>query len=214
MKTQMRGNIIEFDTEYRPEQIIVNGKPMSMALYAEQHDGKNWRSAADGNHLLYAAEDGSSIEVPQKLFQNRIKALRTETGLSQKAFAEKFDIPRRTLENWESGEATPPGYVVKLIQTALEAEAQGEDDLTLEPEEIETHHFTVKGTPYHVTIEKREDHRINETYWQAWLEHENYGVKSHMFGVPTTQNTFEEVLSMVESDLEEQIDFYREEYED
>ena len=125
MKTNMRGMIIEFEETYRPDRIIVDGKPMSMTLYAEQHDGHNWIARGDGNHLLYAAEDGSSIEVPQKLFQNRIKALRTETGLSQKAFAEKFDIPKRTIENWEGGQTDPPGYVVKLIEAALEAEAQG-----------------------------------------------------------------------------------------
>lgn len=60
-------------------------------------------------------------------YKEAIKALRASTGLSQKAFAEKFDIPKRTIENWEGGQTDPPGYVVRLLKQAIEAEqAQGE----------------------------------------------------------------------------------------
>lgn len=50
-----------------------------------------------------------------------IKALRQSTGLSQAAFCERFDIPNRTLENWETGSRTPPPYVVKLLEAAVKA---------------------------------------------------------------------------------------------
>lgn len=45
----------------------------------------------------------------------RIKAIRTETGMTRKEFAEAFEIPIRTLEDWEYARRTPPGYVVKLL---------------------------------------------------------------------------------------------------
>lgn len=48
-----------------------------------------------------------------------IKALRASTGLSQLAFAEAWQIPRRTLEDWEAGRTQPPAYVLKLLTLAV-----------------------------------------------------------------------------------------------
>lgn len=48
-----------------------------------------------------------------------IRELRESTGLTQKAFAELFDIPVSTLRKWEQGEASPPPYVLKLIARSL-----------------------------------------------------------------------------------------------
>lgn len=50
---------------------------------------------------------------------NLIKKRRKENGLTQQMLCEKIDIPKRTLEQWESGERTPPKYVAKLIQYYL-----------------------------------------------------------------------------------------------
>lgn len=44
-----------------------------------------------------------------------IKEVRKLTGLTQKEFANKNDIPLRTLENWESDKRTPPIYINKLL---------------------------------------------------------------------------------------------------
>ncbi|MBS6860289.1 MAG: helix-turn-helix domain-containing protein [Clostridiales bacterium] len=46
---------------------------------------------------------------------SEIKALRESTGLTQRAFAELLGIPKRSIENWESGVSKPPEYVVRLI---------------------------------------------------------------------------------------------------
>lgn len=51
-----------------------------------------------------------------------IKELRTASGMTQKGFAEYFGIPKRTLEDWESGARKPPEYTVKLIEYKLEKE--------------------------------------------------------------------------------------------
>lgn len=47
--------------------------------------------------------------------KNRIKELRQSTGLSQSKFAAKFDIPVRTLQQWEQGQSAPPEYVVRMM---------------------------------------------------------------------------------------------------
>lgn len=44
-----------------------------------------------------------------------IKDIRAATGLSQAAFAKHFNIPRRTVENWESGTNVCPIYVRLLL---------------------------------------------------------------------------------------------------
>lgn len=49
----------------------------------------------------------------------RIRELRDMTGLSQRDFAAKYDIPLSTLRKWEQGNATPAPYVVRLIASTL-----------------------------------------------------------------------------------------------
>lgn len=48
-----------------------------------------------------------------------VKELRNFTNLSQQAFSEKYGIPKRSIENWESGNRTPPEYVIKLLERAV-----------------------------------------------------------------------------------------------
>lgn len=47
------------------------------------------------------------------------KAMRSMLGQSQAAFANYFGLPRRTVENWESGANVPPPYVVSLLSFAV-----------------------------------------------------------------------------------------------
>lgn len=48
-----------------------------------------------------------------------IKDIAKDAGLSQRKLAEKFGIPYRTMENWSSGERTPPEYVSLMLQECL-----------------------------------------------------------------------------------------------
>ena len=48
-----------------------------------------------------------------------IKELRSMTGLTQKAFAEKYHIPKRTLENWEGGQREPTETILYLLERAV-----------------------------------------------------------------------------------------------
>lgn len=46
---------------------------------------------------------------------------------SQREFAEEFDIPLSTLEQWISGTRTPPDYIIPLIEYKVKAEKRKED---------------------------------------------------------------------------------------
>lgn len=49
----------------------------------------------------------------------RAKAIRKASGLTQAAFAEKYGIPKRTIENWECGQRDAPTYVLDLLERVV-----------------------------------------------------------------------------------------------
>lgn len=48
-----------------------------------------------------------------------IKEIREYSGLSQAGFAAKYDIPKRSIENWEGGKRECPLYVTKLLNRVV-----------------------------------------------------------------------------------------------
>lgn len=58
------------------------------------------------------------------------KELRQQSGMTQKAFAEYFEIPKRTIESWDMGERKCPEYLLKLMEYKLTKENKitGEQD--------------------------------------------------------------------------------------
>lgn len=57
-----------------------------------------------------------------------IKDLRIASGMTQKAFAEYFGIPKRTIENWCTGVNACPDYLISLIAYKLEKEGLIRDE--------------------------------------------------------------------------------------
>ena len=51
----------------------------------------------------------------------QIKEIRASTGLSQKKFADKTGVSARTILSWETGDRTPPAYVIPLLRLAVQA---------------------------------------------------------------------------------------------
>lgn len=51
-----------------------------------------------------------------------IKSLREASGMTQKAFAEYFGIPKRTVENWEGEKNQCPVYLLELMKYKLKKE--------------------------------------------------------------------------------------------
>lgn len=50
------------------------------------------------------------------------KDLRQASGLTQAQFSERFEIPKRTIEEWDRGTRTPPEYLLKLIEFKIRHE--------------------------------------------------------------------------------------------
>ena len=59
---------------------------------------------------------------------DRIKELRKKTGLSQSKFATKFEIPVRTLQQWEQGISAPPEYLVRMMAYIMLLEEKEESN--------------------------------------------------------------------------------------
>ena len=53
-----------------------------------------------------------------------IRDSRKAAGLSQQGVTDALGIPRRTLQDWESGKRTPPGWAEALVIEKLEKLAQ------------------------------------------------------------------------------------------
>ena len=45
-----------------------------------------------------------------------MKRIRSLTGMSQAAFSKAYGIPKRTIEEWETGKRNPPAYVLKMLE--------------------------------------------------------------------------------------------------
>ena len=45
-----------------------------------------------------------------------------DSGMNLKAFSEYFNIPYRTVQDWNAGRRTPPEYLLELISYKLENE--------------------------------------------------------------------------------------------
>lgn len=53
-----------------------------------------------------------------------VKNLRELSGMSRPQFAEYFNIPYRTVQNWEIGLRECPAYLIELMQYKLEHEGK------------------------------------------------------------------------------------------
>ena len=51
-----------------------------------------------------------------------IKKLRTEMGMNRKEFCDYYNIPYRTVTDWEAGKRKMPEYVLKLMEYKADAE--------------------------------------------------------------------------------------------
>ena len=54
--------------------------------------------------------------------QERVKELREATGMNRKQFCEAFEIPYRTVTEWERGTRNAPKYVLKFLEYYIQTE--------------------------------------------------------------------------------------------
>lgn len=67
---------------------------------------------------------GAKLEKNEHDLSPSAKEIRSRTGLTQARFAEKYGIPKRTLESWEMGTREPPRYVLRLLERAVKKDFQ------------------------------------------------------------------------------------------
>lgn len=56
--------------------------------------------------------------------KNNFKELRESLKLSQSQFANKFNMPVKTVQSWEAGIRNPPKYVLIMMLRICELEAE------------------------------------------------------------------------------------------
>lgn len=60
-----------------------------------------------------------------------IREMRTALGDTQNEFAARYNIPFRTIQNWETGKRTPPEYVVSLLERRIKADLANRKTVSL-----------------------------------------------------------------------------------
>lgn len=55
-------------------------------------------------------------------YSEKIKALRESTGMNRKEFCEYFNIPYRTVTDWEHDNRHAPDYVLRLLEYYIRME--------------------------------------------------------------------------------------------
>lgn len=58
-------------------------------------------------------------------FADKLKSARVAAGMTQQAMSDRMEIPKRTIEEWEAGRRTAPGYVQRLVLNELEGLREG-----------------------------------------------------------------------------------------
>jgi transcriptional regulator with XRE-family HTH domain len=54
-------------------------------------------------------------------FAEKLKAARKAAQLTQQGMADRMEIPRRTIQDWEANRMTPPPYVQRFVLNELES---------------------------------------------------------------------------------------------
>lgn len=54
-----------------------------------------------------------------------VSEMREYLNVSRAEFSRRYNIPVRTLEDWESEKRTPPEYVMSLLERAVLEDASG-----------------------------------------------------------------------------------------
>ena len=65
-----------------------------------------------------------TVKSTKEGMMSAIRDARQAAGLSQQGVTDALGIPRRTLQDWEAGKRTPPGWAEALVVEKLEKIAQ------------------------------------------------------------------------------------------
>ena len=124
--------------------------------------------------LAEVEEDDIEVQMPT------IRALRAVTGMTRKAFSDYFEIPVRTIEDWEAGRRQPPAYVEKLIAYKI-----GKENLDMTAEKIiEDSNLTLKEKRFVRSVIDRDILTVLDAdlpLLKHWIENEQLDSYRPMF---------------------------------
>ena len=105
-----------------------------------------------------------------------IKEMRTLLGLTQQAFADKYGIPKRNIENWEGGKREPANWAKALLERAVLEDA--ERGMKIMEKYIVIH--DINGDSFTTGFDKVEDAIADaQTQWRYLTRNEKK--KSHIY---------------------------------
>ena len=56
------------------------------------------------------------------------KEIRAILGVSRAEFSRRYEIPIRTLENWDAGIRQPPEWLLKLLERVVREDAKNQNE--------------------------------------------------------------------------------------
>lgn len=86
-------------------------------LYIAERAWQDWMDSYDNV--------GNTLKQIYQLATSSLKDTRDLLGISRAAFSRKYNIPIRTLENWDAGTSDAPAYVKTLIDYTLYSDVNG-----------------------------------------------------------------------------------------
>lgn len=69
------------------------------------------------------------VVIDEETIKDVLIEVRTNAGMSRKKFAEYFNIPYRTVQDWELGNRQMPAYLLRLIIYKIKMEELIKDDI-------------------------------------------------------------------------------------
>lgn len=123
-----------------------------------------------------------------------IKELRNQTNMTQQEFSDYFNIPVRTLQNWEGGQRRPPEYVVELIKYKIEKEKLGMKTLNI--------------------LKNKEDGTLTLSYKGIGLEGYEYITVEEFIGIVEEANTWDMIEPEIYSQALKDFDLDYNDYDD
>lgn len=94
----------------------------SLILSAQDCDTLELFALECGGALPESFPESRSIEVLSAIYRfahnYTFTCVRSFSGMTQARFAQEYNVPLRTIENWDSGVRTPPSYVLELLLLA------------------------------------------------------------------------------------------------
>lgn len=69
-----------------------------------------------------------NIMINEGKLKDVLVEMREESGMNRKTFAEYFQIPYRTMQDWELGKRQMPEYLLRLMLYKLEMDNKKKDN--------------------------------------------------------------------------------------